>query len=529
MVERGVTSERRQGGLAHKWRVLISVVFGLFMVILDTTVVNVAFRTLQEEFHAGVDQSQWIISMYVMALGIATPVSGYLADRFGMKRIFLTGLALFTTGSFLCGVAPQLWTLVAARVLQGVGGGIALPLGSAFLFSTFPRSEQGKALGIFGIALVAAPALGPIVGGWLVDAGHWRWIFFVNVPIGALGVFLGSRWLREHRPERAPSLDRLGLFFSTIGFASVLYAASIAAQSGWTAPRVDAFFALGFVGLIVFAFIELRIAKHPLLDLRLFEQSTFTRAAIVGWVSVVALFGAEFLLPLYLQVLRGRSALETGVILLPMALASGIATPLAGRLYDRIGARALAVVGFSLLAVNTWQLSLLEGNTSIAFLVFLLVIRGLALGMTVQTTFVTALSVVPIPQTARASALINSTRQVVQAIAVAVLATILTASLSPEIAAQANRFQQAAPAPETTGQRVEVCSPQTLPAFVPAPAKATIETFCGEYISGLEQAYRLTFYFSLLAVVLGATLPGWPATWAGREATRRAAEPAAGH
>src|SRR5690349_19684609 len=151
MVEHGVTPERRQGRLAPKWRVLISVVFGLFMVILDTTVVNVAFRTLQEEFHASVDQSQWIISMYVMALGIATPVSGYLADRFGMKRIFLTGLALFTTGSLLCGVAPQLWTLVAARVLQGIGGGIALPLGSAFLFSTFPRNEQGKALGIFGI------------------------------------------------------------------------------------------------------------------------------------------------------------------------------------------------------------------------------------------------------------------------------------------------------------------------------------------------------------------------------------------
>jgi DHA2 family multidrug resistance protein len=292
---------------------------------------------------------------------------------------------------------------------------------------------------------------------------------------------------------------------------------------------VLAAFAIGCAALIAFAFTELRLAKHPLLDLRLFEKSTFSRAAFVGWVSVVALFGAEFLLPLYLQALRGRSALETGFVLLPMAVSSGIATPLAGRLYDRIGARALAVVGFSLLAVNTWQLSLLRADTTIGFLLFLLVIRGVALGMTVQTTFVTALSVVPIPQTARASALLNSTRQVVQAIAVAVLATILTASLSPALSARASQFQQAAPLTAANGQRIELCQPQTLPAVVPAPAKAAIETFCGEYISGLERAYRLTFYFSLLAIVLGATLPGWPAAWEGRRAARPQAEAAAGH
>ena len=507
-------------GLPYKWKVLVSVVFGLFMVILDTTVVNVAFRTLQEEFAAGVNESQWIISIYVMALGIATPVSGYLADRFGMKRVFVTGLALFTTGSFLCGIAPGLWWLIGARVLQGLGGGVALPLGTAFLFTAFEPREQGRALGIFGIAIVAAPALGPIVGGWLVDAGHWRWIFFVNVPIGILGVTLGSRWLREVRASHQSRLDVLGLVTSTIGFGALLYAASVASQQGWTSPRVVAFFAVGAVGLLAFALIELLVAPQPLLDLRLFNVTVFRRAALVGWVSVIALFGAEFLLPLYLQVLRGRTALETGVLLLPMAIASGITTPTAGRLYDRIGARALAVAGFSLLSLNTWQMSQLTADTDIEWLMVLLAIRGVALGMTVQTTLVTALSVVPVRQTARASALLNATRQVVQALAVAVLATVLASAISPALSARAQEFAGAVPAARPGEPRVELCLPETLPAELPAPAKGAIRTFCGEYLSGLEQAYRLTFYFSLLAIALGAMLPGWPGVWEGRHANR---------
>ncbi|MCB0067241.1 MAG: DHA2 family efflux MFS transporter permease subunit, partial [Caldilineaceae bacterium] len=314
----------------YKWKVLISVIFGIFMVILDTTIVNIAFRTLQEEFAAGVNQSQWIISIYVLALGISTPLSGFLGDRFGMKRTYVTGLGLFVLGSLLCGVSPSLWLLIGARTLQGFGGGIALPLGTALLFSAFPPKEQGTALGIFGIAIVTAPALGPILGGYLVDQGLWRWIFFVNIPVGILGIGLASWWLKAQERQQGLSLDLWGLIASTVGFGSILYASSVASDQGWTAPNVLLFFALGVVGLIAFFLIELFVAEQPLLDLRLFRSRIFTNAAFVGWVSVVALFGAEFLLPLYLQVLRGRTALETGFILLPLAVAAAIATPLAG-------------------------------------------------------------------------------------------------------------------------------------------------------------------------------------------------------
>lgn len=510
--------------LPYKWRTLVSVVFGVFMVILDTTVVNVAFQTLRREFGASLADAQWIISVYVLVLGIGTPLAGWFADRFGIKRVYVAGLALFVTGSLLCGLAPSLETLVAARALQGLGGGLAVPLGTALLLRAFPADEQGRALGFFGVALVVAPALGPILGGWLVDLERWRWIFFINLPIGALGIVLASRWLREQRGERRPRFDWPGLATEVVGFGATLYAASIAETQGWTAPETLFWFAVGAVGLAAFAWVELFVAEQPLLDLRLFRKRTFLVASLVGYVSVLALFGAEFLLPVYLQAVRGRSALETGWILLPLAAAAAVATPTAGRLYDRVGPRPLLVAGFALLAVNTWQFSLLRADTPIRWIVFLLVLRGLALGMTVQTTLVTALSVVPGPELPRGSSLLNATRQVVQSLGVALLATVLASTLSSETRALQRQDDAA------TGEgRGGVCmvAPNVAPAGAPTGGAAGVapggdrraellRRACGESVAGFERAYRLTFYLSLLAVLLGALLPGWPFAWAGR-------------
>jgi DHA2 family multidrug resistance protein len=514
------------GRIAYKWKVLISVIFGVFMVILDTTVVNVAFRTLQQEFGANVNDSQWIISIYILALGISTPMSGFLGDRFGMKRVFLVGLSLFVFGSLLCGLAPNLWVLVGARAVQALGGGIALPLGTALLFTAFPPEEQGTALGIFGIALVVAPALGPILGGWLVDIGQWRWIFFINVPIGITGVWLGRRFLREVRYGSEQRLDVLGLITSTVGFGSVLYAASIAAERGWTSGNVLLFFGIGAVSLLAFALIELYVAKYPLLDLRLFKNRIFTNAAIVGWVSVMALFAAEFLMPLYLQVLRGFGALETGLVLLPLAVASGIMLPIAGRLYDRVGPRPLIITGFAILVVNTWQFSQLTVETPIETILFLLLLRGIALGLTVQTTLVIAMATVPQRKLSRGSALINSTRMVVQSVAVAFLATVLASTISPGVSAQIETFQEGGPQVEqvAAGREVALCElPGTEGAALPTEVRSTISQFCDEYILGLEQAYRYTFYAAIAALIIGAFLPGWPFGWSGRRQTAGAA------
>jgi DHA2 family multidrug resistance protein len=509
----------RGRGLQHKWKVLICVVFGIFMVILDTTVVNVAFPTLRAEYGASLAAAQWIVSVYVLALGISTPLAGFLADRFGIKRMYAFGLGLFVAGSVLSGIAPSLGFLVVARAIQATGGGIAVPLGTAILYSTFPPSEQGMALGYFGVALLTAPALGPILGGVLVDAGAWRWIFFINVPVGLTGVFLARRWLRERRAERSARIDIPGLALSCVAFGALLYAASTAAARGWTAAPVLAWFGVGAAALAGFVAVELFVAADPLLDFRLFGDRTFLLATLIGWVTVLALFGAEFLMPVYLQSLRGKTALETGVILLPLAVTAAIATPLAGRLYDRIGPRVLVLFGFSVLLVNTWQLSQIEADTSTGYIAFLMSLRGLALGCTVQTTFATALGTVPPMRLARGSSLINATRYVVQSIGVAVLATVLASSVSPQVRALEQRIEGNPQA--LHGGGYSLCRPAAEAAIpltnaAPRPSAALLDRACDEQLLGFERAYRLTFWIALVAIAIGAFLPGWPGAWSGR-------------
>lgn len=530
--------------LAAKWKVLISVVFGIFMIIIDTTVVNVAFQTLRREFGGTLNDSQWIISVYTLALGIVTPVSGFLADRFGPKRIYTTGILLFAASSLACGLAPSLPILIVARAIQGIGGGLAQPLGPAFIYRTFPPQEQGAAFGFFGIALVLAPALGPILGGWLVDIELWRWIFFINIPIGIAGFFLARSWLPQDQITTHPKADPLGIITASIGFGSILYASSIVGEFGWGDASVALWYGVGAVSIIAWIIIELFVAPEPMLDLRFFRNRTFTIANLIGYVSVIALFGAEFLMPVYLQALRGFTAFESGVALLPLAITAGIVTPLAGRLFDKIGPRPLIALGFTILLVNTWQLAQLQGDTPLSNIMWLLALRGVALGLTVQTTFATALSSAPPPKIARASSLVNGTRFVVQSIGVAILATVLTSSLSTEVKQLQNQAQESTTAQVAFGicETPGVASADNIPAAaaqslqgmdatMAAAAKtqirAQIQQACDENVLGFEAAYLLTFWVAAVAVVLGLLLPGWPAPWGGRAGMQQQA--GAGH
>ncbi len=549
----GKTEVDREGSQApvkdekYKWKVLFTVMTGTVMIILDSTIVNVAFRTLQREFGADLASSQWVLSIYVLSLGITTPVAGYLGDRFGVKRVYLSGLAMFAFGSMMCGLSPTLGVLIVMRALQGIGGGIAQPLGPAMLYRNFPPKEQGFALGIFGIALVVAPALGPIVGGLLVDAGLWRFIFFINIPVGITAVIMGMRFLREGKASHHPALDVPGVILSVIGFGSLLYAATNAQTYGWTSPVTLVTLIIGLATIGMFIYVELYVAKEPLLDLRLFKNKVFTNAQFIGYVSVLALFGAEFLLPLYLQLLRGRTALETGVVLLALAATSAITTPLAGRLYDKIGPRAIISVGYVLLVINTWQLAQLRVDTPFTVIVALLALRGLAFGLTVQSTFVTALGTVPLPLLPRGSSLVNSTRFVVQAIAVALLATVLASNLSPAVQQYQNQAQQSVSDTytsmpfglcETPGVAAAQNYPpgaldsiRNLTTEQQADAKKQIMSLvndgCQQYIKGFESAYTLTFIFALVSLGLSLLLPGWPGEWSGRGSYSSA--PASGH
>lgn len=479
----------------YKWRVLASVVIGLFMVILDSTVVNVALKTLQQHYAVSTDEAQWVISLYTLALGIATPLSGFLGDRFGVKRIYLGGLALFGVGSLLCGIAPTLPLLIIARAIQGIGGGIALPLGTALLFRAFPPQERGAAFGIFGIVLVFAPATGPLLGGWLVDHNLLSWIFFLNIPIAIVGLSIGLRFLQNTPGSAKARVDIPGIILAGVGFGAILYAASIAGEQGigWGDTRVLASLIGGVVALALFTVIELRTTE-PLLDLRLYGIPSFALANVAGLVGTIALFGAEFLLPLYLQILRGESAFQTGLILLPLAIASAFATVIAGRISDRIGPRVPIVVGFLLISYNTYQLSQIELNTSIGFIIFLLVLRGIAIGLIIQNSQLAALMDVPLPRLNRATPLVQATRQTMQSIGVAVLATILSSAVTIAI-------------PRNIPSASDLAK---LPPAVQATIQNGLHQFQAQYITGLEHAYLATFAIAIAATLVSLFLPGWP-------------------
>jgi EmrB/QacA subfamily drug resistance transporter len=519
---------------SYKWKVLASVIFGLFMVILDSTVINVALKTLQQKYAVSTNEAQWVISLYTLALGIATPLSAFLGEKFGIKKIYVGALVTFVLGSALCGVATNasdsLLPLIVARAIQGIGGGLALPLGTAMLFGAFPPKERGVALGIFGIALVFAPASGPLLGGWLVDHDLLSWIFYLNIPIGLLGIGLASSFLRDRKSERPLRADVLGIIFSTLGFGAVLYGASRAGEQGgggWTDSTTLIAFAVGVVALIIFSIVELR-TDEPLLDLRLFKIRNFTIANLVGWVGIVGLFGAEFLLPLYLQILRGKSAFDTGLFLLPLALVSGFVTPIAGRLADRLGPRLPLVVGFGLIAFNTWQFRDIKIDTDLGWITFLLIIRGIGFGLVIQNTLVAALSDVPGRLTARATSLTNATRQTVQSIGVAILATILTGAVTINIGDEIRKNlpstgtlpPQVQAAIQASLQKLQDSAGSGVPADLSqAPAQirpvieAAIQKFQDQWIAGFDHAYTATFVVAVLATLLALFLPGWPAPY----------------
>ncbi len=509
----------------YKWRVMFSVIFGTFMFVLDSTAVNVAVPTLQKYFGttghpASIDHVDGVLTAYILALGIITPLAGYLSDRFGIKRMYILSLIMFTIGSILCSLAPSLTWLVIFRALQGLGGGMLGPLGISLLFGAFTEKQRGLAFGIYGIPLVFAPASGPILGGYIVQYLNWRYIFWINVPIGILGIILATLWLREQKRGTNAHLDIPGVVLATIGSASLLYAIQRGSSDGWTSALILTLLTLGTLSLIAFVIVELS-TKDPLLDLRLFVKRTYAFASIIGWVSSVALFGSEFLVPIYLQSLRGQSPLQAGLLVLPLALAAGVTTPLAGALYNRLGGRWLIAAGGLLLAINTWNFAHITLNSPFTTIMALLVIRGVALGLVLQTTLTAALTGLRPTQLPRASSLLTATRTIFQSFGVAVLGTIVTNQVTAYNTAAANDLKNPATA---LGHQFVVKMQQLatvlqqqqhLPAQIAAQiaAKAAAGQILGplfpvHFVQGINDAYYVTFALSLISALLAFTLPG---------------------
>ncbi|MDT0304932.1 DHA2 family efflux MFS transporter permease subunit [Streptomonospora wellingtoniae] len=408
----------------YKWLVAVTFVFGLIMQILDVTILNVALATLGRDF--GVDEGtlQWVLTGYMTSLAVFIPASGWISDRFGSKRTFQSAVLVFTGASVLCGFAAGIEWLIAARVLQGVGGGMLVPVGQAMLFRAFPAEERAKASAVLMIPTSVAPALGPVLGGFLVEYASWRWIFFINVPIGALALLFTVLFLREEVQERPGGFDAAGFVLAGAGLASLLVTLDRAAQSGWDRPSVWGGLVAAAVLILLLVWRELRAAE-PMLDLRLLRQRLFGAGNAALLCITAAMFGVLFLMPLYMQNLRGSSALEAGLVLMPQALGMVVTTQVVSRLYPRVGPRRLLLAGVALIGCLTLSFQLVGLATPYWVLGGMMFVQGIGMGASLVPLQAATFAQTPAASMGRATSLFNVSRQVATATGVAVLSTVL--------------------------------------------------------------------------------------------------------
>jgi EmrB/QacA subfamily drug resistance transporter len=409
----------------YKWLVAVAFVAGMFMDIMDTTIVNVALPTLGQNFDVGDGTFEWVITGYLLSLAIWIPASGWIGDRFGTKKTFLVALIVFTIGSALCGAAWNIQSLIAFRLLQGVGGGMVTPVGTSMLFRAFPPSERARASAVLTVPTAIAPALGPVLGGWLVDNASWRWIFYVNVPIGIAAFVFALVFLREHTEPAAGRFDFWGFVCSGAGLALVLYAVSEGPTYGWLAPRVLISGIAGIVLIALLVAIELG-RPDPLLHLRLFKDRMFRNGSLAMFSAFGVLFGVLFLLPLFLQQLRGLSAFDAGLTTFPQAIAMILMAQVTSRLYPRVGPRRMLVIGLAGLSLTSALFVLVDLETSLWWIRGIMFLRGVSMSFALVASQTATFSSINSEETGRASALFNTNRQVAASVGVAVLTTVLT-------------------------------------------------------------------------------------------------------
>ncbi|EOD8190438.1 DHA2 family efflux MFS transporter permease subunit [Staphylococcus aureus] len=478
-------------------KILAALLFGMFIAILNQTLLNVALPKINTEFNISASTGQWLMTGFMLVNGILIPITAYLFNKYSYRKLFLVALVLFTIGSLICAISMNFPIMMVGRVLQAIGAGVLMPLGSIVIITIYPPEKRGAAMGTMGIAMILAPAIGPTLSGYIVQNYHWNVMFYGMFIIGIIAILVGFVWFKLYQYTTNPKADIPGIIFSTIGFGALLYGFSEAGNKGWCSVEIETMFAIGIIFIILFVIRELRM-KSPMLNLEVLKFPTFTLTTIINMVVMLSLYGGMILLPIYLQNLRGFSALDSGLLLLPGSLIMGLLGPFAGKLLDTIGLKPLAIFGIAVMTYATWELTKLNMDTPYMTIMGIYVLRSFGMAFIMMPMVTAAINALPGRLASHGNAFLNTMRQLAGSIGTAILVTVMTTQTTQHLSAFGEELDKTNPvvqdhmrelASQYGGQEGAM---KVLLQFV--NKLATVE--------GINDAFIVATIFSIIALIL---------------------------
>ncbi|MCQ1415648.1 DHA2 family efflux MFS transporter permease subunit [Staphylococcus aureus] len=478
-------------------KILAALLFGMFIAILNQTLLNVALPKINTEFNISASTGQWLMTGFMLVNGILIPITAYLFNKYSYRKLFLVALVLFTIGSLICAISMNFPIMMVGRVLQAIGAGVLMPLGSIVIITIYPPEKRGAAMGTMGIAMILAPAIGPTLSGYIVQNYHWNVMFYGMFIIGIIAILVGFVCFKLYQYTTNPKADIPGIIFSTIGFGALLYGFSEAGNKGWGSVEIETMFAIGIIFIILFVIRELRM-KAPMLNLEVLKFPTFTLTTIINMVVMLSLYGGMILLPIYLQNLRGFSALDSGLLLLPGSLIMGLLGPFAGKLLDTIGLKPLAIFGIAVMTYATWELTKLNMDTPYMTIMGIYVLRSFGMAFIMMPMVTAAINALPGRLASHGNAFLNTMRQLAGSIGTAILVTVMTTQTTQHLSAFGEELDKTNPvvqdhmrelASQYGGQEGAM---KVLLQFV--NKLATVE--------GINDAFIVATIFSIIALIL---------------------------
>ncbi|HDI0806912.1 TPA: DHA2 family efflux MFS transporter permease subunit [Staphylococcus aureus] len=478
-------------------KILAALLFGMFIAILNQTLLNVALPKINTEFNISASTGQWLMTGFMLVNGILIPITAYLFNKYSYRKLFLVALVLFTIGSLICAISMNFPIMMVGRVLQAIGAGVLMPLGSIVIITIYPPEKRGAAMGTMGIAMILAPAIGPTLSGYIVQNYHWNVMFYGMFIIGIIAILVGFVWFKLYQYTTNPKADIPGIIFSTIGFGALLYGFSEAGNKGWGSVEIETMFVIGIIFIILFVIRELRM-KAPMLNLEVLKFPTFTLTTVINMVVMLSLYGGMILLPIYLQNLRGFSALDSGLLLLPGSLIMGLLGPFAGKLLDTIGLKPLAIFGIAVMTYATWELTKLNMDTPYMTIMGIYVLRSFGMAFIMMPMVTAAINALPGRLASHGNAFLNTMRQLAGSIGTAILVTVMTTQTTQHLSAFGEELDKTNPvvqdhmrelASQYGGQEGAM---KVLLQFV--NKLATVE--------GINDAFIVATIFSVIALIL---------------------------